>query len=220
MKILAIYASKNQHGNDATGAFHPQAVGFAKHRRAAGDEVELVPFDPTISDRAARRRAFCDLVRSAKPFDALAYFGHGLRTGLPSAGFRLDSIGELVDAIHARASKRVIVVLYACSAGESPTKAPHGEGGFADVLRDRLAALGHSGWIDAHTVAGHTTTNPLVRRFDLGGGPGEWVVVPQSEGWRTWCALLRENRTVRFGFPFMTIDEARALSIKPYEVPA
>ena len=87
MRILALYASKNAHGNDARGAFIPQATLFARARRAAGDEVELVPFDPTIADRARRRAAFLALIEQAKPFDAIAYFGHGLRTGLPSAGF-------------------------------------------------------------------------------------------------------------------------------------
>jgi len=80
VKILALYASKNAHGNDARGAFIPQATLFARHRRAAGDDVELVPFDPTIPVRAKRRAAFLALIAASTGFDALAYFGRGTST--------------------------------------------------------------------------------------------------------------------------------------------
>lgn len=218
MKILALYASKNQHGKDATGAFIPQAKLFSKRRATLGDEVELVPFDPTIADRAKRRAAFLDLIRAAGPYDALAYFGHGLRTGLPSAGITMVTLPALVDAIHTKASKRVIVTLYACSTAGAPgmdRDRLEGDGGFADELRDALATLGHIGWIDAHTVPAHTTQNRMTRRFYLDGmGPGTggaWLVAPGSPEWASWGRHLRAvGDPLRFDFPFLTAGDLYA----------
>lgn len=217
MRILSLYASKNQHGNDATGAFIPQAIGFAKARRAAGDVVEHVPFDPTIVDRAARRRAFLGAIEAAQPFDALVYFGHGLRTGLPSAGITMATLPALVAAIRRKASKRLIVTLYACSTAGAPGRDRdklEGDGGFADELRDALSVAGHVGWIDAHTVAGHTTVNRMTRRFYLDGVArgtgGAWLVAPGSPEWAAWGRALKADPSFRFGFPFLTASELHA----------
>lgn len=217
MRILALYASVNAHGNDAKGAFIPQATLFAKHHRAAGHVVELVPFDPTIAVRAKRRAAFLAIIAASSSFDAIVYFGHGLRTGLPSAGFTLEQIDELAGAIHAKASKRLIVTLYACSTagaiGRDRDKL-EGDGGFADELRDRLSVLGHTGWIDAHTTAAHTTINPHTRRFYLDGiakaTGGAFIVAPGSPEWKSWHGALKTNQELRFGFPFMTAGELHA----------
>jgi hypothetical protein len=216
MKILALYASKNTTKPDATGAFIPQAQVFAKARRAAGDTVTLVPFDNLLPPRA-RFQAFCDILRNAETYDALAYFGHGTRRGLPSAGVTMGDITKLADAIHAKAAPHVIVTLYACSAANTPVvdnrktadfEGIDGDGGCADILRDNLSAKGHTGWIDAHTVAGHATINRYTRRFYMngqsGGTGGTWLVAPGSPEWDSWGDLLRNDRSLRFGFPYMT----------------
>ena len=217
MRNLALYASVNAHGNDAKGAFIPQATLFAKHHRAAGHVVELVPFDPTIAVRAKRRAAFLAIIAASSSFDAIVYFGHGLRTGLPSAGFTLEQIDELAGAIHAKASKRLIVTLYACSTagaiGRDRDKL-EGDGGFADELRDRLSVLGHTGWIDAHTTAAHTTINLYTRRFYLDGiakaTGGAFIVAPGSPEWKSWHGALKTDAPFRFGFPFMTATDILA----------
>jgi len=210
MRILVLYSSKNTHGNDAVGAFIPQAMRFAKSRRAVGDVVDLVPFDPTIADRATRRARFLSLIEAAEPFDAFVYFGHGLRTGLPSAGFTLATLPALVSALRAKSrTKRLIVTLYACSTANTPLRGGvDGDGGFADRLRDLLSLGGVSGWIDAHTVAGHTTINRMTRRFYMDGKTegvgGGWIVAMGSPEWRAWGAALKSDESFRFGFPYMT----------------
>jgi hypothetical protein len=209
MKILALHATKNTNGeNDAGGAFIPQATVFARARRAAGDTVTVVGFDNLLPG-PARFRAFCDLLRAADTYDALAYFGHGTRRGLPSAGVTMDLIWALGDAIHVKAAPHVIVTLYACSAANSPVKDNiDGDGGCADLLRDNLSIKGHTGWIDAHTVAGHTTINRMTRRFYMngqsGGTGGTWLVAPGSPEWDSWGDALRNDHSLRFGFPYMT----------------
>lgn len=216
MKILALYASKNTTKPDATGAFIPQAQVFAKARRAVGDSVALVPFDNLLPG-PARFRAFCDLLRGAEQYDALAYFGHGTRRGLPSAGVTMDLIWALGDAIHAKASPHLVVTLYACSSANTPVvdrrgtpeiEGIDGDGGCADLLRDNLSLKGHTGWVDAHTVAGHTTINRYTRRFYMngqsGGMGGTWLVAPGSPEWDSWGDALRTDHSLRFGFPYMT----------------
>lgn len=217
MRILALYAAKNAHGNDATGAFVPQSIRFERARKAAGDTVVRVGFDPTIPDRAARRRAFLDAIRGAGKVDAVVYFGHGLRTGLPSAGLTTATLGQLVDALHEALPSRAIVTLYACSTAGAPGRDRDkldGDGGFADLLRDRLSELGHTGWIDAHTVAGHTTINRMTRRFYLDGKAagtgGAWLVAPGSPEWRAWGDALKGDESFRFSFPYLTATEIHA----------
>ena len=216
MKILAIHASKDtpNHLHDAVGAFIPEAIGFQKARTAVGDVVDREPFDNSLEDYSARRAAVLTLIRKAAPFDAFAYFGHGLRTGLPSAGFSLQTIGPLVDALHAAMPKDVRIVFYACSTANSPNGGVDGDGGFADELRDRLSLLGHTGWLDAHVVPGHTTINRMTRRFYLDGlargTGGTWLVAPGSPEWAAWGRELEDDKPLRFGFPFMTSTEVHA----------
>lgn len=214
MKILALHASVNSHDNDAKGAFIPQAIRFAKARRAAGDTVELVPFDNSIANRAKRRDAFLELLGKAEQFDALAYFGHGLRTGLPSAAITMVDLSALVDRIHGKAAKNLRVVLYACSTAETMTGGTNGDGGLADRLRDQLSKAGHVGWIDAHTVPGHTTINRMTRRFYMDGAAegtgGTWIIAPGSPEWKAWGDALHDDEAFRFGFPFMTESEIHA----------
>ena len=217
MRVLALYASKNTHDVDATGAFIPEAKAFAKSRLARGDTVEVVAFDNLIADRAVRRARFLELIRKAQPFDLLAYFGHGLRTGLPSAGFTTLTLDSLVREIHGRCEHSVRIVLYACSTAGAPGKDRDrldGDGGFADLLRDRLSVLGHIGWVDAHSVPGHTTINRMTRRFYLdgvaGGAGGTWLVAPGSPEWPVWSLAIKNDRDFRYSFPTMSESEIHA----------
>lgn len=218
LRIVALYAGHNEHGNDAGGAFIPQARGFARVRTLAGDRVELRAFD-NRGPAASRRRAFLRELEGACEaaggrIDALAYFGHGLRRSLPSAGLAAARIGELAAPLHLYGAPRLVVVLYACSAAAGPRDVrgvvETGDGGYADTLRDALATFGHVGHVDAHTVAGHTTINRYTRRFHMDGkGPGiggTWLVAPGSPHWPAWGAALKSDHGLRFGFPFM--DEA------------
>lgn len=216
MKILILNASINSpgHGNDAGGAFVPEAINFAKYRTGLGDTCVRVPFDNSIANKKKRGDAFLELIRKAEPFDAFAYFGHGLRNSLSSAAIGQDRRQELVALLKSKAAgPRMIVTLYACSTGETTTGQKDGDGGFADRLRDDLEAAGLVGWVDGHTCAAHTTRNPYVRRFTMGpegntGGP--WLVAPSSPEWDRWRSRLNPPKGVtwkqepfRFIFPFL-----------------
>lgn len=219
MQIFCIYNSQNTpgHGKDADGAFIPEALNFAKYHQSKGHTIELVPFKNMLP-KAQRPKAFMDLVRAARPFDAFVYLGHGLRNSLSSPCIGQQLRPELTKILRAKAvSKRLIVTLYACSTAETTSGEGEGEGGFADKVRDDLVAAGFSGWVDGHTVPGHATQNSRVRRFvcapELAEHGGEWLVEPGSPEFARWKARLGakwRQDPFRFDFPFMSADEVRA----------
>lgn len=220
MKLVAFYDHNDAPGKkDATGAFIPQALRFGKRRRAAGDLVSLFPYEDADPSKARRRQSITNGIRTAAqkegPFDAYVYFGHGLRRSLPSGGFDLTTLPELVQAIRdtATPTKRIVVTLFACSSGEAPGRGIDGDGGLADILRDMLSEQGFTGWVDAHTTAAHTTENPYCRRFVMDGKGaaigGQWIVEPRSELWAEWKRRLDDDEVFRFAFPYMSVDEIR-----------
>jgi hypothetical protein len=219
-RICAFYAHVDKPGSkDATGAFVPQALRFAKRRRQAGDLVALFPFENADPSMARRRQSITDGIRNAAqkdgPFDAFVYFGHGLRRSLPSGGFDLITLPDLAKAMIASASsaKNLVITLFACSTGEAPGKGLDGDGGLADILRDMLSERGYTGWVDAHTNAAHTTENPYARRFVMDGKGaavgGQWIVEPRTELWPEWRRRLDDDEVFRFAFPYMSVDEIR-----------
>ncbi len=221
MNILVIHNSQNAHGHDAEGAFIPEAVLFERHHKALGNTVERVPFQNNLHP-PLRIRAFLKAIADAKPFDAFVYLGHGLKNGLPSAGLTNRDIPQLVTALLSKAKdpKKLIITLYACSTAGAPganRNANDGEGGFADRLRDALAAKGMTeGWIDGHTLPAHATTNPYTRRFPMDAptiNGGEWIVEPKTALWKRWEERLHAKAAVdpfRFDFPYMTIEQIHA----------
>jgi len=232
VNLLALHASVNKSPlvNDAKGAFIPQAQVFAKIHTAAGHTVTRVPFANDLLP-AARKKAFYDAIRAAKGLDGFAYFGHGLRTSLPSAGLQLSDIPELAKLLAAATNpdtRTLRIALYACSAAASPLRVVvrtddegvyggegSGDGGFADLLRDALAQLKIKGHVDAHINAGHTTTNPYVKRFvsdgEHTGVGGEWLVSPKdAKLFKAFRKKLTDDRTFRMNFTFMEADAVRA----------
>jgi hypothetical protein len=224
MNIAVQYANVNVHGNDAQGAFVPQALRFEKRMKSLGHNVVMFPFDPTSAhfkggETEVRKRFLLDVkAASLMPgsLDAWVYFGHGTRTGLPSAKLALSDIPTLVQMLLVDGPSLLTVVLYACSTASTPKRYAadevEGDGGFADELRDELTRRGCAGHVDAHTTAAHTTTNPFVRRFvmepEAMAQGGSWLVEPGSEFWRTWRAALSDpGDTLRFDFPWMNRSE-------------
>lgn len=214
MKILALYAGYNSVGkNDATGAFIPESIHFEKYREKAGDVVDRIAFDNTIKDKPSRKARFLEKIETAPQakYDAVAYFGHGLRTGLSSASIGNLDVGMVATVLSDKLEKDCRIILYACSTAGAPGSDRNkleGDGGFADRLRDVLSIAGHTGWVDAHTVPGHTTINRMCRRFYMDGESpgtgGTWLVAPGSSEWKAWGEYLNANRDFRYGFPFMT----------------
>lgn len=219
MHILEIYNTQNtvpRHQNDAGGAFIPESYNFAKYRESQGDTVTRVGYRNMAPADIKRAEVF-GIIEKAEPFDAFVYLGHGLRNSLSSAGIDQAHRREFTKLLAKKArSKRLIVTLYACSTGETTTKEAEGEGGFADRVRDDLTADGFLGWVDGHTVPGHTTQNSRLRRFAMDPADttgGDWLVDPTSPEFRRWKARLGakwKNDPFRFMFPFLTTDAVRA----------
>jgi hypothetical protein len=218
MDILVVHNTQNTHGNDASGAFIPEAVNFKKYRATLGDRVTLVGFD-NLLPKAARTAAFLRIVAEAAPFHAFVYLGHGLRNSLSSANIAGPNRTKLAKLLATKAidKSRLYVTLYACSTGETTTKQADGEGGFADRLRDDLVDLGITGgWVDGHTCAAHATQNPYLRRFAIDAaekdGGGDWVVDPKSAEWPRWRERLNakwRDDPFRFVMPYMPIPAIR-----------
>jgi len=223
MTILVITPDRGSRSrpSDFAGAFRPEAEAFSLvHSGCVTVRVDQ------SQDAAGRFRQLVAAVEEHAP-ETLAYFGHGLARGLPSAGVTLGNVTVLAAALaHASTSPRV--VLYACLAAEDLTSGdaglPGGDGGLADRLRDDCVKHGAPGvQVDAHgsssqlkgrihDLGGHTTQNPYVRRF---AGPeskqavgGEWIVPDTSPLWRPWVRALRTP--FRFRFPFLSVAEIRA----------
>lgn len=205
-RALAIHATANSIGkSDATGAFVPEAVHFTKfyvgHREGFNNKLAL----------PARRKAVHDILARYRDLELIAVFCHGLRRSLQT-GHDLLNVRELAEAIARASGPRVVVVLYACSTAHEVNVE---RGGFADALRDELARLGKTGWVDAHSTAGHSTENPHVQRFDIcpceiDEVKGDWVV-EKGPLWRSWVRALDTNaRALRFRFPVMRSEDVRA----------
>jgi hypothetical protein len=198
----------NALGNDASGAFQPEARAFAKLHGVDQSNVHL--FD-NRAPMAARRAQVASWMNKADGADTFALFCHGCPTGV-QAGWEIGVIWQMAEAIKAACTHAPTVVLYCCSTGadtdadtaDEDCNGPGGEGGFADALRHELVKVGVKATIYAHATRGHTTQNPRVRRFlpDQAAG-GEWVIAPHSEHWPAWAHALRDT-DLRFRFPFMT----------------
>lgn len=202
-RALAIHASRNTGSkSDASGAFVPEAVRFQKFyacHREGFDNTLVLP---------ARRKAVHAILGKHRDLELVAFFCHGLRRSLQT-GHDIGTVGELADAIAAASGPRVVVALYACSTAHELTVT---RGGFADALRDALTARGKDGHVDAHTLAGHATSNPFVQRFDMGEPAsevvGDWLV-PPGPLWKAWRTRLKAT-DLRLRFPMMPTQAVQA----------
>lgn len=188
------------------------------------------PASLVVTDNGARprqrAREVIAAIGAARGLDCVVYFGHGLKSGLPSIGIdqRLRNVETFARAIvDAGAAPDLRVLLYSCDAardldsdrGDDVKPGPGGEGGLADELRDRLVDLG---LVDvavyAHAVTGHTTRAPFKRVFrgsDRGRGHGDWIVEPGSKLWRAWSReLARPASRLWARFPWMSAAEIHA----------
>jgi hypothetical protein len=210
---IAFVPEFNSHGKkDVTGAFLPEAKKFLQFANGDG-EGEIFRFDNrlTMAKRADQVLEHLGLLRGQRrKVRCVAFFCHGYKSGI-QAGFRSSSrsknIDDLAEAIASISGDGVIVPLYCCSTGGSPSKgAPGGDGGFADELRDALCRHGAVNCrVDSHTTVAHATKNPYVRRFEgrgsaVGGVGGQYLVPPGSKLWVKWRKALRGD--TRLCFPW------------------
>jgi hypothetical protein len=199
MTALAIHAGYDSPGKgDVRGAFRPEAKAWAKMHGAP-----VVAFDNRLA-LPARRKAVESILAQHTGVQYLAFFCHGLRRSLQT-GHTNTTVNALADAITDACASDVRIALYACSTGKD-------DAGFAAALRDALAKRGRTGWVDAHTTAGHTTRNPWVRRFYMDRPGAEWIVARENTLWRRWVVALKTD--LRFRFPMMPADDIRAEATK------
>ena len=147
-------------------------------------------------DLAARRGSIIEAVDSgSRPLDVVAYFGHGGRRGLISAGFLGErGLREFANALVRNANRRLVVILYACRTGHP--------GSFADQLCGALIARGVHATVFAHETSGHTTNNPSKRRYP----GGDYVIEPGSIYYSEWLRRLWET-DLWLRYPFMEPNE-------------
>lgn len=186
MKGIIFAPNHNSEGrHDASGAFVPGARAFAA-LHGINNIVWL-----TGRDNAS---LILDALRGQSGLGVVAYFGHGLQSGLPSADLWWQDIPRLAASIRAACAPKAQVVLYACTAGKP--------GCFAE----RLAMMIGSGvrvW--GHTCAGHSFTNPYVTRYPydfLNDTP--YLVEPTSARWRAWHQLIKGRSNIWARYPFMS----------------
>jgi len=202
--------------------FLRQSEEWRAHLAGRGDVVEVVPFAVSTLPIVDRWRAVrAALLAHGSGVEVLAVFCHGWSSGLQLVpGVRVEAFARTLAAVM---TGPIVVTLYACTTGSDTdprtpetagSDAPGGDGGFADELRDALCAAGRTRCrVDAHTVLGHTSRNPYVRRFDGlgladGGAGGGWIVRPGGRLWGAWARALAGS--LRWDFPTLELDGIRA----------
>lgn len=195
----------NPGGHDSTWVFKPGATVFAD----ANTLPDPIFFNNHLSDPKCRESIEHEILTATGlpneiPYtlDVIAYFGHGIKSGIVSAGFYIADIPELATTISSKAGNGVVVALYACSAGATD--------GFASKLATALSAK--SATVYGHTDVGHAFTNPNVRKFP----GGDFVIGPKDALWKKWCAVLENSRLDPYNnnrlwaeFPFLSDTELR-----------
>jgi hypothetical protein len=174
----------NPKGNDATGAFQPGAEMYRKYYTGLGKAVVMCKFDNQAPAEKRRAQILNAMAVGAGEawYDAIVYFGHGYKDGMPSAGFGPNSIGSLNDAIWNYGQYSVKVILYACSCAA--------EGGYAWRISESMKPWANEGYrVYGHLSAGHAFTNPQVRQYPNGGSVAGIRTAPAGKiapGSRRW----------------------------------
>lgn len=206
------------HGNDATGAFIPDSLGFAKYWKIPKENIFR------IDNRAAMPQRLIETLKIVRSciggMSTLAAFCHGYdggcQLGMTTGNIEMfmdawDSVGIPVDAS---------VSFFACDTADDPSGKHRddfgkfmGDGGFADVTRDSLCRRGATScWVDGHYTTGRDTMNPFGRRFEglgsaVGGVGGLDIVAPGDPLWPAWKAAVETD--FRFKYHFMERAEIR-----------
>jgi hypothetical protein len=180
--------------HDATGAFLPGAEQFTRLHKLDR---------PVLLDGKHDRENFMDTIGAAADLDVIAYFGHGTRASLPSAGIHWSDLNTLAPRIKKAAAPTCQVILYACSTA--------GVGYFADTLARKMDNL-LTVW--GHTCEGHSFTNPYVQYFPFLSSP--YLIAPQGPLWSKWQALIKSKSDIWARYPFMSqgdLEEEVASSV-------
>lgn len=229
-EVIILVPEHNSGGKvDATGAFHPGAIDFCDEHLLPHSVIRY--FDNRKPRREIAEEVLPWLEESYKKVLVAFCHGytHGVQYGIRSPGHpyfneadrvlwdryvdaRVMGVGEGFTA--------PIDVLFACSTGDDPDGDPDsapgsGDGSFADLLRDAMCnAWAVYGRVYAHTTAGHSWFNPMVKLFDgvgfrSGGVGAELVADIGSSEMRKLKNILKTPKAFRL--PFMRIDDINQL---------
>ena len=121
------------------GGFHACAQNLRNHWGIRNPAFKYDNYQP----EAVREQAICEALAAA-PQDLafVAYLGHGVPTGLESAGIHLRNWHRFRDLLMARCAVNSSIVLYACSTGA--------RNGFAQALAEYLAPKNI--WVWGHAI--------------------------------------------------------------------
>lgn len=209
--ILVLRPDRNHKLSDYTGAFLPESTLFSRYHRRVGRKV--IEHEINIDKGPVRRRReVLEAIRSwseSYVIDAVAFFCHGWPTGI-QLGFRLAHVELLAKALAAAnpTGNATTVSIYSCLTGKGPA---HGDGNFADELRDALCVEGQIyGRTMGHATSGPAEQNPYVRLFDGNGSPvggtgGNWIVRPGTAQWAKWRRAMKGG--LRHRFPWMPVEK-------------
>jgi hypothetical protein len=202
MKGLIFAPRANSAGRrDASAVFVPGAEAFAAHH-GISDTVWL--------GTTKNRSVVIDSIGKQSGLKVIAYFGHGLRSGLPSADLWWKDLPELAEAVRSSCQPGAHVILYACTAGLN--------GCFANQL-SKLVGPQVTVW--GHTCEGHGYFNPYVTRYPFTAGSTPFVVDPEKDArWHKWVRLIKGPTLFWARFPFLSqaaleaeIDSGKSQSI-------
>lgn len=217
---------------DATGAFHPGAISFA---RVHGIPRSNIHYIDNRRSKSNMRSQLLDKMKEVKEGVSTWVFfchgyTHGIQFGLRSSNHPRITEDEEKDFQHfceiiASSHPAPMVILYACSTGDDPDDDPDsapgsGDGCFGDLLRDNISALwGVFCIVWTHTTAGHSFFNPNVKPF-IGTGRKEGAVgakplfIKGSREFRLFARELPSNPDTAGSFwarfPFIPIDKLRS----------
>lgn len=230
-RILILRAGFNSHGKkDVTWAFKPEAARFLKSVCTADSKIVAIDNRKPFAQRQAEVvKVFRAADQEVTPYDGVAFFCHGWKTGI-QLGFKNRDVALLADWVHTLCEHSFpYVPLYCCSTGGDVrskklrrTSPGTGDNSFADLLRDALceeiAADGLAPYprVFAHETVAHTSKNPRVRVFDgmgssEGGVGGYRPIKVGGIYWKAWKRELREHEgDFRFRVPFMDVPDIEA----------
>ena len=132
--------------------------------------------------------------------DSVSFFCHGFPKGI-QFGFKGKKHAQALGQVLKKKGVK-IVNLYACSCAKLKK-----HGNFAEGLAESSGAI-----VYAHTTRGHATFNPYVKRHFQ--GINKFIIEPKMYFWPLWRKKLRKDETLRFEYPFMTIDSVKNRLLK------
>lgn len=198
--------------------FRREALTCAAYWRSQGAYVATRAIDGSQAYDKRRSLAASIMINAAielqrqepgRMFDALIYFGHGLRSGLPGIAWRRVDVRGIASTLREVLGTTAAVILYSCSAGGEDETGPRS---FGRLLASAMAEGGFvSGIVWTHTVKGHTTRNRAIRVYPVSKWPPDpapLLMYPSDDAWQSFRPWLRRGAN-RWVLPWMLPSDVR-----------